>query len=615
MSYQALLFCPDEKTARVTTQVLEDLEFNVESCNDPFAAVKKLMAQHFDAIVVDCDNEQNASLLFKTARSSGSNQSSLAVAVVEGQAGVAKAFRIGANLVLTKPINVEQSKGTLRVARGLLRKADSSKAAQSVTADASATVAPKNNLDAALAAAVSTTSVPLIASTKPAFSAAAAAETKLPASTKIQSDAHKNKNEEPATTADSRAGESANVPSPFEAEHIETTEHATSLGKEFPWQPVSKSSASPMAIALQRAAEAAEKPEATSGNNPMKGVNKAATLRSSSNFSSGGAASAAAPAKESKRIETDSSSKQKFSASTSSETKERPVSAAADSYGSPSLMATPARDNSMGSPTIFAQASETQSGSKTPMLIAVALLILAAAGYFGWTKFHSDTPANSTPASVSSSQPDVSTAHATTTPASFGTSKPTPGTATSVAKSQPQVELQAESSDANTETVDATPDHIIVAPAPTRIRQPIVVKNREAVETTTVQPVAPADLLVQSNEKALAGIMSATAVSYPKVAHAETLKISQGVSQGLLIKRVQPTYPQQAIRNRVQGAVQLQASIGKSGDITSVKPLSGDPLLTRAAADAVKQWKYKPYYLNGEPVSIETQITVNFRLP
>ena len=106
MSYQALLFCPDDKTARVVTQVLSELEFTVEPCSEPFAAVKRLMAQHFDAVVVDCDNEQNATLLFKSARNSGPNQSSLSVAVVEGQAGVAKAFRIGANLVLTKTINV-----------------------------------------------------------------------------------------------------------------------------------------------------------------------------------------------------------------------------------------------------------------------------------------------------------------------------------------------------------------------------------------------------------------------------------------------------------------------------------------------------------------------------
>src|SRR4029078_11227015 len=134
MGYQALLFCPDDKLARVVTQVLSDLDFSVETATEPFAAVKKLMAQHFDAIVVDCDNEQNAALLFKSARNSSSNQTSLSVAVLEGKAGVAKAFRLGANLVLTKPIHIEQSKATLRVARGLLRKDKSAKPPATVTA-------------------------------------------------------------------------------------------------------------------------------------------------------------------------------------------------------------------------------------------------------------------------------------------------------------------------------------------------------------------------------------------------------------------------------------------------------------------------------------------------
>jgi CheY-like chemotaxis protein len=139
MAYQALLFCPDEKIARTVTQVLSELDFTVVPCTEPFGAVKKLMAEHFDAVVVDCDNEQNATLLFKSARNTSGNASSLAVAVVEGQAGVAKAFRIGANLVLTKPINVEQAKGTLRVARGLLRK---NEAAKSATPAASPAVKP-----------------------------------------------------------------------------------------------------------------------------------------------------------------------------------------------------------------------------------------------------------------------------------------------------------------------------------------------------------------------------------------------------------------------------------------------------------------------------------------
>src|SRR5271167_5283003 len=148
MGYQALLFCPDEKTARTVTHVLSELDFSVIPCTEPFAAVKKLMGEHFDAVVVDCDNEQNATLLFKSARNAPNNHSSLAVAVVEGQAGVAKAFRIGANLVLTKPINVEQAKGTLRVARGLLRKNEGAKPA----APAATTPTPPTQRPAAVPA-------------------------------------------------------------------------------------------------------------------------------------------------------------------------------------------------------------------------------------------------------------------------------------------------------------------------------------------------------------------------------------------------------------------------------------------------------------------------------
>jgi protein TonB len=95
----------------------------------------------------------------------------------------------------------------------------------------------------------------------------------------------------------------------------------------------------------------------------------------------------------------------------------------------------------------------------------------------------------------------------------------------------------------------------------------------------------------------------------------QTLNISQGVSQGLAIKKTQPSYPTSALRMRIEGPVQLLATISKRGDISAVKILSGDPGLARAAADAVKQWKYRPYTLNGSPVEIQTQITVNFKLP
>jgi protein TonB len=66
---------------------------------------------------------------------------------------------------------------------------------------------------------------------------------------------------------------------------------------------------------------------------------------------------------------------------------------------------------------------------------------------------------------------------------------------------------------------------------------------------------------------------------------------------------------------RIEGAVELQATISNAGNITGLRQLTGHPILGRAAMEAVRQWKYKPYFLNGEPVEVQTQITVNFKLP
>ena len=81
------------------------------------------------------------------------------------------------------------------------------------------------------------------------------------------------------------------------------------------------------------------------------------------------------------------------------------------------------------------------------------------------------------------------------------------------------------------------------------------------------------------------------------------------------MKSVAPGYPSLAREMRKEGTVELLATISKTGAITKVKVLSGDATLAKSAVEAVRQWKYRPYLLNGEPVEIETQITINFKLP
>jgi len=112
----------------------------------------------------------------------------------------------------------------------------------------------------------------------------------------------------------------------------------------------------------------------------------------------------------------------------------------------------------------------------------------------------------------------------------------------------------------------------------------------------------------------IGGIISSTPVAVPKVATPQRVRVSQGVSQGLLIRKVQPSYPPLARQARIQGNVVLTAEISKDGSIENLRLVSGHPMLAPAAIEAVKQWKYKPYFLNGEPVEVETQVTVIFSL-
>jgi TonB family protein len=90
--------------------------------------------------------------------------------------------------------------------------------------------------------------------------------------------------------------------------------------------------------------------------------------------------------------------------------------------------------------------------------------------------------------------------------------------------------------------------------------------------------------------------------------------VSQGISEGLLVHKVLPVYPQSARRHHVQGTVVLRALIGKNGRIAELTPVSGPKELVPAAVGAVQQWRYKPYLLEGQPVAVETDIVVNFQL-
>ena len=556
MGYQALLFCPDERTARTVTQVLSELDFSVIPCTEPFAAVKKLMGEHFDAVVVDCDNEQNATLLFKSARHAPNNHSSLAVAVVEGQAGVAKAFRIGANLVLTKPVNVEQAKGTLRVARGLLRKSEAAKPATGAASAAMKPAATPSNLTPQRTISVTSTSG--------AAANAPLAAASIPASEPAQ----------PRVVA--------SVPE----EVIDTDADLFEDGNEDIASPASvapevKSAASQPGISFQ-----------TVRQPPISGGFGAS------------AASAPAPARESKPI-----IGPKHELSTVVSEPERPIKKIAAVESESGIEETSAPSLTLGG--TVDSGTKPGGGSKKVLLAVGAVVLVAAVGYAVWMQWVRSSGAT-TPFTPVARQPVT---------AAVKVPPVAPSVAPTAARSNPSSAV-ASTSDADStfaaNTVEANKVTATEAPAVKAAAQPVVIRggsSRRAAKSVAAAD-APAPSLTGiapvGNGAALPSLMSSGKAPIPVL---QVMRVSQGVSRGLLVKNVQPTYPAAALQRRVEGPVELLATVSKNGDITAVKVLSGDAQLAHAAVEAVKQWKYKPYLLDGEPIEIQTQVTVNFKLP
>ena len=122
MRLQALLLTPDEKIERVLRRVLGDLEISVEYCADTDSALNKLTRDRFEAVIVDCDDDETAARVLKSVRATMRNKRAVAVAIIDSQKRVRGAFELGAHFVLYKPISAERAKTSFRAARALMKR-------------------------------------------------------------------------------------------------------------------------------------------------------------------------------------------------------------------------------------------------------------------------------------------------------------------------------------------------------------------------------------------------------------------------------------------------------------------------------------------------------------
>ena len=245
---------------------------------------------------------------------------------------------------------------------------------------------------------------------------------------------------------------------------------------------------------------------------------------------------------------------------------------------------------------------EPAKRGKLPIYALLALLVLGALGFGGWKWMKSRAAAKQAAANAALSQPVAQPVAAppaaeqqstVTTTAGPKPNAPKPGTA-----------------NANPTQNPAKPDKP-AKPNANDVQAPVMAVSAGGnSRKRDDQEVAPPTVNVGVSNGLPSGLMSTAAVIPGK-----PVAVSTGAQEGRLIHRVEPHYPEIAKRSGRGGTVRLAVTIGTDGKVKKVRILEGSPILAGAAQDAVMQWRYRPYMLDGKPTEVETEVTVKFENP
>jgi periplasmic protein TonB len=237
------------------------------------------------------------------------------------------------------------------------------------------------------------------------------------------------------------------------------------------------------------------------------------------------------------------------------------------------------------------------------MIVAGVFAVVLLVGALEWSshrKHTSSDPVSSVEAKVPDGAPSSSAAPTTATT----TSAPAPPVEKTRSKEQAANKPVAPQADSQQQQQQQQQPNVLDA----SLRAPSAMPKAPAPKPDDSVVTPPSVNLSGGN--GLTNVVDVP-VTQPQVSR-EKLKISSGVAQGSLIRQIAPVYPRQARLDGIQGTVVLQATVGKDGKVRSVHALGGPPMLIQPAVDAVKQWRYKPFSLNGEPAEAEIQINVKF---
>ena len=624
MAFKSLLLSKDADLVQTLARLLKDLDVSVEPCSEPFAAAKRLMDQHFDAILVDCEDEQGAGWVLQSARMATASKKSVTIAIVGPQSASRGGPRAGENFVIQKPIVLKQAESTLRAACGLMGDAGSAhgeapSAASNMPAERPLSPVstpqthglhtgqgrPPAEMFDELTAALDRLG-PQPAPVKPvavapaSFGSAAAAapalEKPVPPAPAFEKPAPSAPVwEKPAAAAPAWEKPVAPAPAPERREEAVAPPVLRVPQQSWPGLAATTPSAPPKAEApsvLPLAATAAEmKPAMRPVEEQGKSNDALDNVRRRMNAS-------APPAW---RTEVD-------------EHRESPA------------------------PRFSTYSADDRPSKGFPFKAIAVVMVLVSFALFGysWYRGRQSTSAPGEKAQAPAAAPqqqqpvaEPSSALPQSVPVSSNNSQADnsaemAGGSSNDAQASPAIHAPKPSkpvpATARAEAIapDTTITDLGMPPAPLVVEGGKRQSNSSFHQTEAQLAPPSLDAVASTAKPGLPGVVSSAKVDVPKLAAAppppQRIQVSQGVTQGLLVRQVKPQYPPMARETRVEGDVLLSAVINKDGVVSDVRAISGPALLIPPALQAVRQWRYKPYLLNGQPVEVETQIKVQFRL-
>jgi protein TonB len=623
MALRCFVFSPDAGTSDVIRQVLTGIDVEGESCPEAVTAGEKIAKESFQLVVIDWDQQPEATALLSSARERKASERPLILAIVSDDTSVPKALQAGANSILRRPILVNQVKDTLTTARDLLRaRVESASAAQAAAA-----------------------------------AAAAAASAASPSNTQEN---------EPSSDHSLRAGEFLSTapiapPGQFETEaaapisqEAPVAEHALRdlepLTSDVPPPPPVQEEPRTLEELLRsrgvgRQTGPAEPPKGVGGKPEMLGFDQTPSFSSNSS----GASAAPAPAKEHKEPALFSSyteEPEKPKESSPSRFRLGKGAILAAMLASAAIVLAPQAPWHPGVKALWARGQRSLRTWLNPQPVTTPVAPTAHEDFSRAGDEYKLPVAENIPdattdpsqihvvpvvdptakkpnnASAAPDQPAVIDTPATTP--TDGT-QPAPTTAPDSQPPQPAA-TTLQPSPVVTQPVANPAPAATTLPAPVTSAPPTQSSPNSAVTYTPVAPtpaaanrqpapyVPPPAPKVPSSLKSQISTMvpDASGNKPPEAAmqSIEPVAVTELTERALLTDQPPLDFP--AAAGGQHGTVLLQVLVGRDGTVQDAKFLQGSLAFARAAIDGVKQWKFKPYLMNGRPVSVQTTLTIKF---